>query len=111
MAKVVSKSAPKFAAGGSPGSFNPQTTASANHAKPNAAVASRESAGGTDKFAKGGGPGAFNPQSTASAGPQKPNDTVVARSGDGGKFAAGGHGTMMSNRGSVPARPGKTTAY
>ena len=111
MAKVVSKSAPKFAAGGSPGSFNPQTTAAANHAKPNASIASRESAGGTDKFAKGGGPGAFNPQSTASAGPQTPNTTVVARSGDGGKFASGGSHPMMSNRGSVPARPGKSTAY
>jgi hypothetical protein len=111
MAKVVSKSSPKFASGGGTGSFNPQATAAANHAKPNAAVASREGAGGTDKFAKGGGSGDFNPQSTASAGPQTPNTTVVARSGDGGKFAAGGHGTMMSNRGSVPARPGKTTPY
>jgi hypothetical protein len=111
MAKVVSKSSPKFASGGSPGSFNPQTTAAANHAKPNAAVASRDSAGGSDKFAKGGGPGAFNPQATASAGPQTPNTTVVARSGDGGKFASGGSHPMMSNRGSVPARPGKSTAY
>jgi hypothetical protein len=111
MAKVISKSSPNWASGGDASKFNPQATASAKHAKPNAGVAARESAGGSDKFAKGGGPGAFNPQATASAGNAAPNKTAVSRSGDGGKFASGGNGSMMSNRGSVPMRPGRTSPY
>jgi hypothetical protein len=110
MAKVVSKSSPPFAKGGDASRFNPQVTAAASPAKPNKTAVSREG-GGSAKFASGGGPGQFNPQSTASAGPAKPGETPVSRSGDGGKFATGGSHQMMSNRGSVPARPGKSSAY
>jgi hypothetical protein len=108
MAKVVSKSSPSFATGGGAAPFSEKHDPTAGTAK--AGKTTNESFNDSAKFAKGGS-GGFNPSGTNSAGPAVPGKTAVSRSGDGGKFAKGGTHSMMSNRGSVPARPGRSSAY
>ena len=108
MAKVVSKSSPTFASGGDAGKFNPTPGSTSKQATPGKEAPPT----GTDgsRFGSGGPPGGFNPPGASSAGPAKAG-TANTRTGDGGKFAAGGGHSMMSNRGAVPQRPGKTSSY